>query len=114
MEFDIEWNLQEFRNEQHELFDENGKRYTGVSLSNDTAEAMLKLINDLECALVKCSKENAALPIFDVRRMLPDEMDNIKAKNEWLKKNKREFTSRGEAFTAGYRFCRKWILDKSK
>jgi hypothetical protein len=48
MNFDIEWNLQEFREEQSQLFDENGKRYTGVALSNDTAEAMLKIINDME------------------------------------------------------------------
>ena len=82
MEFDIEWNLQEFRNEQHELFDENGKRYTGVSLSNDTAEAMLKLINDLECALGKCSKENAALPIFDVSQR----SELLLAFTDWLRK----------------------------
>lgn len=48
MNFDIEWNLQEFREEQKELFDDEGKRYTGVALSNDTAEAMLKIINDME------------------------------------------------------------------
>ena len=48
MNFDIEWNLQEFREEQKELFDENGKRYTGVSLSDRTAEIMLKLIDDME------------------------------------------------------------------
>jgi len=48
MNFDIEWNLQEFREEQSQLFDEDGKRYTGVSLSNNTAEAMLKIIDDME------------------------------------------------------------------
>jgi hypothetical protein len=52
MEFDLEYKLENFRKEQHELFDENGNRYTGVPLSNRTAEMMLELINDLEKSLI--------------------------------------------------------------
>ena len=49
--FDLAYKLENFREYQKELFDENGKRYTGVSLSNNTAELMLELINDFEAAL---------------------------------------------------------------
>ncbi len=46
--FDLEYDLNKFRDEQKELFDEKGKRYTGVSLSNRQAEMMLDLINAME------------------------------------------------------------------
>jgi hypothetical protein len=52
MDFDLEYKLEMFRKEQHELFDENGNRYTGVPLSNRTAEMMLELINELENSLI--------------------------------------------------------------
>lgn len=58
MNFDTEWNLQEFREEQKELFDNNGKRYKGVSLSNETAEAMLKIINDMEMEIKTLEEKN--------------------------------------------------------
>lgn len=48
MRFDTEYKLQEFREEQPELFDAKGKRYTGTELSNRTAEMMLEIINLLE------------------------------------------------------------------
>ena len=48
MTFDLEYKLEEFRKEQKELFDETGKRYTGVRLSARQAELMLSLINELE------------------------------------------------------------------
>ena len=46
--FDLEYKLKEFRQEQKELFDENCKRYTGVGLANRQAELMLELINEME------------------------------------------------------------------
>ncbi len=56
MTFDTEYDLELFRAEQKELFDETGKRYTGVSLSNRQAEMMLSLINSLEKELLIISK----------------------------------------------------------
>lgn len=49
--FELEYKLNEFREEQKELFDENGKRYTGVLLSDRNAELMLELINELESVI---------------------------------------------------------------
>jgi hypothetical protein len=46
--YDLEFNLSGFRQEQKELFDENGKRYGGVGMSNRQAEFMLQLINEME------------------------------------------------------------------
>lgn len=45
MKFKTQYALQEFREIQPELFDEEGKRYTGVMLSNRQAEQMLTLID---------------------------------------------------------------------
>jgi hypothetical protein len=59
MDFELEYKLQQFKDEQSELFDENGKRYTGVKLSNRTAELMLELINDFEHALAKYNPNSA-------------------------------------------------------
>lgn len=58
MKFDIEYELQEFRQEREELFDENGKRYGGVTLSHRNAETMLRII-DMMAAELK-SKEKTA------------------------------------------------------
>jgi len=46
--FNLEYKLKQFRGEQHELFDAEGKRYTGTYLSHRTAELMLDIINDME------------------------------------------------------------------
>ena len=46
--FNLEYKLKQFREEQHELFDAEGKRYTGTYLSHMTAELMLDIINDME------------------------------------------------------------------
>jgi len=47
-DYDLEYELQQFREEQKGLFDEDGKRYGGVNISNREAERMLALINMLE------------------------------------------------------------------
>ena len=47
MNFEQEYQLKEFRKVEPELFDENGKHYSGTSLSDREAEKMLKLINVL-------------------------------------------------------------------
>lgn len=47
--FDLEYKLEQFRKEHlTDLFDENGKKYTGVGISNSECETMLELINELE------------------------------------------------------------------
>ena len=50
MTFELEYDLQQFREEQKELFDENGNAYTTVGIHKH-AERMLKLINMLESQL---------------------------------------------------------------
>ena len=50
MTFELEYDLQQFREEQKELFDENGNAYTTVGI-HKPAERMLKLINMLESEL---------------------------------------------------------------
>lgn len=51
MNFNLEFELEEFRVEQKELFDEENKRYTGVSISHRQAEKMLQLINMMEAEI---------------------------------------------------------------
>lgn len=51
MNFETEYQLQEFREIQGQYFDELGKAYTGTIFNLDTAERMLKLINQLEIEL---------------------------------------------------------------
>ena len=46
--YDLEYKLKKFRQEQNELFDENFKRLSGVALSERQAELMLELINEME------------------------------------------------------------------
>jgi hypothetical protein len=47
--FDLDYKIEQFRNEHlQDLFDENGKRYTGVRISNGQAETMLEIINELQ------------------------------------------------------------------
>ena len=46
--FNLEYKLKEFRKERKELFDEEGKRYTGVGMSNRQANLMLEIINEME------------------------------------------------------------------
>ena len=48
MTFETEYSLQELKEELADLFDENGKRYTGVLLSNRQAEQMYSVILQLE------------------------------------------------------------------
>lgn len=57
MDYELEYKLQQFKDEQSELFDENGKRYSNTPISDRTAELMLELINDFECETAKISNE---------------------------------------------------------
>jgi hypothetical protein len=80
--FDLAYKLENFREYQKELFDENGKKYTGVSLSNNVAEMMLGLINDFERALdSQTDSGNANCAIFGVSKSYcgDDGDENIKA-----------------------------------
>ena len=63
MEFDLEYKLQQFREEQPELFDKNGERYTATPISKSNGEMMLQLINELESALAKAETEIRQLNI---------------------------------------------------
>jgi hypothetical protein len=52
--FDLDYKLEQFRKEHlTDLFDENGKKYTGVGISNSETETMLELINELEKEVLK-------------------------------------------------------------
>ena len=55
--FDLEYKLEQFRKEHlTDLFDKNGKKYTGVGISNSECEIMLELINELEKEVLKNEK----------------------------------------------------------
>lgn len=69
MTFDLEYQLEKFREEQKSLFDENGKRFGGVLLSHRNAEEMLSLINNLEAEIKSKEKttEQAKSDISDLK-----------------------------------------------
>ncbi len=48
MTFETEYQLEEFRKIQGDLFDENGKRFSATRISDNEAEQMLEVINILE------------------------------------------------------------------
>ena len=57
--FDLNYKLDQFRKERlSDLFDENGKKYTGVGISNYECEMMLELINELEKEVLKLELGN--------------------------------------------------------
>jgi hypothetical protein len=64
MDFELEWELKLFREEQPSLFDETGERYSATPVGDGTAKRMLNLINLLESALMKQSEQqsNCNLP----------------------------------------------------
>lgn len=47
MEFELQYELDEFKEIQEQYFDEDGKCYTGINISTDIMEKMLKLIDNL-------------------------------------------------------------------
>ena len=53
MEFNLEYDLKELKEELKDVFDCDGHRYTGTRISHRQTEKMLKLINELESALTK-------------------------------------------------------------
>ena len=53
MDYDLECYLKDFREEEKELFDDDGYRFTGTGMSDRQAEMMLRLINLFEVALKK-------------------------------------------------------------
>ncbi len=60
----LQTDLENFREEEKELFDKNGKRYTGVNLSIRQAEMMLKLINDFEKEVIRLEVGNKILNLM--------------------------------------------------
>jgi|TARA_Y100000310_G_C20704425_1_gene834168 hypothetical protein len=76
MEFELQYELQEFREIQDQYFDEDGKCYNRHILSTDIAEKMLNLINNLservnELEPVIKQQIKKSLPIHDVTQCLP-------------------------------------------
>lgn len=75
MEFELQYELDEFKLIQDQYFDEDNKCYTGVNLSTDIMEKMLSLIdnlservNELEPVIKQQIKKS--LPIHDVMPQL--------------------------------------------
>lgn len=71
MEFELQYELDEFREIQDQYFDEDGKCYNRHILSTDIAEKMLNLINNLservnELEPVIKQQIKKSLPIHDV------------------------------------------------
>ena len=48
LDFDTEYLLEEFREIQHEIFDDKGEAYRGSPVSHNFAELVLKIINGLD------------------------------------------------------------------
>jgi len=82
MEYNLEYDIKEFREEQKELFDVDGYRFTGVCMSDRQAEQMLRLINDLERALIKVDKseqlEHDALLVGESEQLVCGKCGNKK------------------------------------
>ena len=68
--FNLEYKLEEFRKDAIDLFDESGKKYGGVEISNREAELMFELINELEDEINKI--EDTKLDKTSVMQMLSD------------------------------------------
>ena len=70
MDFELEWELKLFREEQPSLFDEVGERYSATPIGDKTAKRMLNIINLLESALEKQSEQqsNCNLPHVSVAK----------------------------------------------
>jgi hypothetical protein len=47
MEFELQYELDQFKDVQEQYFDEDNKCYTGINLSADIMEKMLSLIDNL-------------------------------------------------------------------
>jgi DNA-binding PadR family transcriptional regulator len=56
MNFDTEYKLMLFREEQADLFDKNNKRYTATPIGKETAEMMLQLIDGMELEINEAEK----------------------------------------------------------
>jgi len=63
MDFELEYKLKQFREEQPDLFDENNERYAATPIGRETGEMMLQLINEFESALAKAETEIKQLTI---------------------------------------------------
>lgn len=71
MEFELEWELKLFREEQPSLFDEVGERYSATPIGDDTAKRMLNIINLLESALAKETEQQCNCNLPNVSGALP-------------------------------------------
>jgi hypothetical protein len=60
MDFELEWELTLFREEQPSLFDEFGERYSATPIGDKTAKKMLNIINLLESALSKQPEQQSS------------------------------------------------------
>ena len=87
MDFELEWELKLFREEQPSLFDEVGERYSATPIGDKTAKRMLNIINLLESALEKQSEQqsNCDLPHVSVSLLsdLPENKPLYKDSGLW-------------------------------
>ena len=87
MDFELEWELKLFREEQPSLFDEVGERYSATPIGDKTAKRMLNIINLLESALEKQSEQqsNCNLPHVSVSLLsdLPENKPLYKDSGLW-------------------------------
>jgi len=83
MEFDLEYKLQQFRKAQSGYYDESGKRYSNTPISNENAELMLDIINELESALAKAETSENALPTHVIiARFLKEQATEYKTEQQ--------------------------------
>jgi len=64
MKFETEYQLQQFREVEKEMFDENGKAFTGSRISERQSEEMLTLINSLETELKEMPSREQILQLL--------------------------------------------------
>jgi hypothetical protein len=62
--FDLSWDLNEFRKYQPQSFDVDGKCYPGTPVSANLAETMLSLINRLESEVLSLESKIDLLEEF--------------------------------------------------
>jgi len=79
MEFELQYELDEFKLIQDQYFDKDNKCYTGVNLSTDIMEKMLNLIDNLSERVnvlepVIKQQIKKSLPIHDVSNSLINEL----------------------------------------
>jgi len=101
MEFETEWQLQEWRKIESQHFDSDGKAYAGQNMSLSTQEQMFKLINQLDSELTIIeqsygTEKNILNQFFNNKSdankyLLAEEQEDLEKEfGEWCQKTVRE------------------------